>query len=77
MYLGFFIGWIGLWVVFGHANLVAIAVASAAILGVALFVLLYEEPTLRKLFGADYEEYCRNVHRWVPRMHAWQPARRL
>jgi protein-S-isoprenylcysteine O-methyltransferase Ste14 len=34
-------------------------------------VLLYEEPHLRKKFGADYEEYCRNVRRWVPRMHAW------
>jgi protein-S-isoprenylcysteine O-methyltransferase Ste14 len=77
MYLGFFIGWIGLWVVFGQANLVAFAVAFAAILGVALFVLLYEEPTLRKMFGADYEEYCRNVHRWLPRMRPWEAARRL
>lgn len=23
------------------------------------------EPTLRKKFGAEYEEYCRNVRRWV------------
>jgi protein-S-isoprenylcysteine O-methyltransferase Ste14 len=71
MYLGFFVGWIGLWVVFGRANLVAIAVASAVVAGTALFVLLYEEPTLRKTFGAEYEEYCRNVPRWVPRMRAW------
>ena len=35
------------------------------------FVLLYEEPALRKMFGAEYEEYCRNVRRWVPRMRAW------
>jgi protein-S-isoprenylcysteine O-methyltransferase Ste14 len=41
------------------------------VLGVVLFVLLYEEPHLRKKFGADYEEYCRNVRRWVPRMRAW------
>jgi protein-S-isoprenylcysteine O-methyltransferase Ste14 len=39
--------------------------------GTALFVLLYEEPTLRKMFGAGYEEYCRNVRRWVLRMRAW------
>jgi protein-S-isoprenylcysteine O-methyltransferase Ste14 len=71
MYLGFFVGWLGLWVVFGRANLVAIATASAAVVGMALFVLLYEEPTLRKGFGAEYEEYCRNVPRWLPRMRAW------
>ncbi len=76
MYSGLFAGLIGLWIVFGRANLATIAVACAVILAVALFVLLYEEPTLRKMFGADYEEYCRNVHRWVPRLHPWQPARR-
>ena len=72
MYLGFFAGWIGLWVVFGWANLGAIAAATAVVLGVALFVMLYEEPTLRKMFGADYEKYCRNVGRWVPRLRAWK-----
>jgi protein-S-isoprenylcysteine O-methyltransferase Ste14 len=71
MYLGFIAGWVGLWVIFGRANLVAIAVACVIVLGVVLFVLLYEEPHLRKMFGADYEEYCRNVGRWVPRMRAW------
>jgi protein-S-isoprenylcysteine O-methyltransferase Ste14 len=71
MYLGFFVGWAGLWVVFGRANLAAIAVACTVVLGTALFVLLYEEPHLRKIFGAEYEEYCRNVRRWLPRIHAW------
>src|SRR5450631_3243847 len=71
MYLGFLVGWVGLWVVFGRANLVAIALACVIALGVALFVLLYEEPTLGKMFGEEYQAYCRNVHRWVPRMHAW------
>ena len=73
MYVGFFVGWIGLWVVFGRATLIAIAVAAAAILATALFVLLYEEPTLRRKFGADYEEYCMNVRRWWPRLGAWEP----
>jgi protein-S-isoprenylcysteine O-methyltransferase Ste14 len=71
MYLGFFTGWIGLWVIFGRASLGAIVVACAVILCVTLFVMLYEEPTLRKMFGADYEEYCRNVRRWLPRTRAW------
>jgi len=72
MYLGFAVGWIGLWVVFGHPNPVAIAAVAAVALGVHLFVVLYEEPTLRKKFGADYEEYCRNVHRWWARARAWK-----
>lgn len=33
-----------------------------------LFILLYEEPTLRQLFGEDYSEYCRKVGRWVPKI---------
>ena len=32
-----------------------------------LFVTRYEEPTLRKKFGAAYEDYCRQVPRWFPR----------
>jgi protein-S-isoprenylcysteine O-methyltransferase Ste14 len=71
MYLGFFVGWAGLWIIFGRANWVAIAGACAVLLGTALFVRLYEEPHLRKIFGAQYEEYCRNVRRWMPRMRAW------
>jgi protein-S-isoprenylcysteine O-methyltransferase Ste14 len=31
------------------------------------FVVLYEEPTLRRKFGASYEQYCREVPRWIPR----------
>lgn len=72
MYVGFFVGWIGLWVVFGRASAAVMIGAVAVILGVHLFVLLYEEPTLRRLFGADYEEYCRNVSRWIPRVTPWQ-----
>jgi protein-S-isoprenylcysteine O-methyltransferase Ste14 len=32
-----------------------------------LFVTLYEEPHLRKTFGAAYKEYCKSVPRWIPR----------
>lgn len=31
-----------------------------------LFVIWYEEPTLRRLFGNEYEQYCSQVHRWRP-----------
>jgi protein-S-isoprenylcysteine O-methyltransferase Ste14 len=71
MYLGFFVGWIGLWIIFGHANGIAIAIACAVVLGVHLFVCFYEEPTLRKMFGADYLQFCQNVNRWLPRLRPW------
>jgi len=74
MYVGFAVGWIGLWIVFGHANPLAIATAAAVALGVHWFVILYEEPTLRRKFGAEYEDYCRNVRRWWPRLKAWDKA---
>ena len=32
-----------------------------------LFVVLYEEPTLRRTFGDEYETYCRSTKRWWPR----------
>jgi protein-S-isoprenylcysteine O-methyltransferase Ste14 len=39
-------------------------------LGVILFVLLYEEPMLRRKFGEEYEAYCNRVPRWLPRFRA-------
>jgi protein-S-isoprenylcysteine O-methyltransferase Ste14 len=32
-----------------------------------LFVMLYEEPHLRRVFGASYDDYLRNVPRWIPK----------
>jgi protein-S-isoprenylcysteine O-methyltransferase Ste14 len=31
-----------------------------------LFVVLYEEPTLRRTFDGDYDAYCQRVGRWWP-----------
>jgi protein-S-isoprenylcysteine O-methyltransferase Ste14 len=36
---------------------------------VNLFVLYYEEPTLRKKFGRAYERYCKEVPRWIPKFN--------
>jgi protein-S-isoprenylcysteine O-methyltransferase Ste14 len=33
-----------------------------------LFVIGYEEPTLRRRFGASYEDYSEHVGRWLPRV---------
>lgn len=71
MYVGFFTGWAGLWIIFGQITKTAIIVTAIGVVGVALFVWLYEEPTLRGKFGIDYEEYCRHVPRWLPRLRPW------
>ena len=43
----------------------ALAAYTAAFLLIThAFVRLYEEPTLRASFGAEYDEYCRRVRRW-------------
>ncbi len=31
-----------------------------------LWVVYYEEPTLRRKFGESYEKYCDSVSRWIP-----------
>jgi protein-S-isoprenylcysteine O-methyltransferase Ste14 len=40
--------------------------AAAVALGVHLFVVGFEEPTLRRQFGERYEAYRRSVSRWIP-----------
>jgi protein-S-isoprenylcysteine O-methyltransferase Ste14 len=37
-----------------------------------LFVVLYEEPTLYRTFGSEYEAYCATVPRWIPGRTAWK-----
>ena len=39
-----------------------------------LFVVLYEEPTLRLTFGMEYETFRANVPRWIPRLTPWRAA---
>lgn len=39
--------------------------------GFTLFVIGYEEPTLRSTFGDAYASYCKGVRRWVPRLRPW------
>ena len=66
---------VGQALLFGSAVLLACAALVA--IGFHLFVVFYEEPTLRRQFGAEYENYCRRVRRWIPRLRAarWQPRR--
>jgi protein-S-isoprenylcysteine O-methyltransferase Ste14 len=40
--------------------------AALFLLMTHVFVVWYEEPTLRRTFDRDYEAYCRRVGRWWP-----------
>ena len=63
-------------VIFGQAlllgNIRVLAYAIFVWLAFHLFVLIYEEPTLRKSFGVEYETFCAHVPRWIPRFSPWR-----
>jgi protein-S-isoprenylcysteine O-methyltransferase Ste14 len=40
-----------------------------------LFVLVYEEPTLRRSFPQDYAAFTAAVPRWIPRLKPWRGGR--
>ncbi len=46
-----------------------LSIFTAGFLAVAhMFVVWYEEPTLRRTFGDEYEAYSRRVRRWWPKI---------
>jgi uncharacterized protein (DUF1810 family)/protein-S-isoprenylcysteine O-methyltransferase Ste14 len=51
---------------------ILIAYAAVFAVAVAAFVHRYEEPTLRRRFGEQYEAYRRAVPRWWPRREPWE-----
>ena len=60
----------------------AVAFASVGVLvwfglfavAVVSFVTGYEQPTLRRTYGASYDAYCRAVPAWWPRLTPWDGA---
>ena len=58
IFLGHFL-WFGYWALLTYTVM--------AFIGVHVFVVLYEEPTLKRKFGAAYEEYLNRVPRWIPK----------
>jgi len=69
MYLAVFTLIAGQGLLFGSRG--TLEYAAGVWLAFALFVMAYEEPTLRRRYGAQYEEYCAHVRRWWPRRVAW------
>ncbi|MGD0057954.1 MAG: isoprenylcysteine carboxylmethyltransferase family protein [Verrucomicrobiia bacterium] len=50
-----------------YKSVALLSYAGLFVLVTHLFVVLYEEPTLRRTFGNDYEVYCAHVGRWWPK----------
>jgi protein-S-isoprenylcysteine O-methyltransferase Ste14 len=68
IYLAGFLLLLGTYVLFFKWNR---ADAMAAVILAAFFhlrVVRSEEPALRRRFGIAYDEYCRRVPRWIPRL---------
>ena len=55
---------------FGQAKL--LVYAALLWLGFHLFVVGYEEPTLRQQYGPEYDRFVRAVPRWLPRLRPWE-----
>lgn len=72
MYLSVLAVILGQALILGAAAVFAYAALAAA--GFALFVRFYEEPTLRRQFGQDYDVYAAQVPRWLPRLKPWNPG---
>ena len=70
MYIGVSSVIFGQFLLLGDVNLFWYGVLVA--IGFHIFVLAYEEPTLRRTFGEEYEVFCANVPRWIPRLSAWR-----
>lgn len=49
-----------------YRSVILLAYGGTFLLITHLFVLCYEEPTLRRTFGPEYEVYCHRVRRWLP-----------
>jgi protein-S-isoprenylcysteine O-methyltransferase Ste14 len=65
MYLGVIVAVLGWAALFATAGLLVYAVFVAICCDI--FVVLYEEPRLHELFGAEYDDYRMRVGRWLPR----------
>ena len=66
MYLGAGLALSGAALVYRSLALLGYVVALLVI--THAFVVLYEEPTLMRLFGRSYDEYRATVRRWIPRL---------
>lgn len=73
MYVAVVTAILGQALLFGDVRL--LAYAGLVALAFVAFVRVYEEPTLRRRYGEQYEAYRRAVPAWFPRLRPWDPHR--
>jgi protein-S-isoprenylcysteine O-methyltransferase Ste14 len=73
MYVAVTAAIVGQALLFGRIGLLIYAAAVGA--AMVAFVYAYEEPTLRRQYGEEYEAYRRAVPGWWPRWRPWRPGR--
>ena len=64
------------WVIVGQGLLFAdvrlFYYVAAVWLATHIFVITYEEPTLRRTYREEYEFFYSHVPRWIPRFTPWK-----
>jgi protein-S-isoprenylcysteine O-methyltransferase Ste14 len=71
MYVGLLTAILGQALLFGSPALVIYA--AVVWVATASFVHWYEEPTLTRQYGREYELYRHHVRAWLPRVRPWTP----
>ena len=69
IYVGTLVILVGEALLLGQLTLIGYAVVVWGL--AAIFVRVYEEPTLARRFGAGYTAYRSAVPAWRPRLHPW------
>jgi protein-S-isoprenylcysteine O-methyltransferase Ste14 len=61
---------LGEWLLLGENRLLVYGIVFW--LACHIFVVAYEEPTLARDFGTEYDAYRTAVPRWIPRLRPWR-----
>jgi protein-S-isoprenylcysteine O-methyltransferase Ste14 len=72
MYVGLLVAILGQALLFGSVGVLVYAAVVWVV--TASFVRWYEQPTLSRRYGSDYESYRQNVPAWIPRLTPWTPG---
>jgi protein-S-isoprenylcysteine O-methyltransferase Ste14 len=72
LYVGNMLIYLGIFLMFGHLLCLAIGILSFAF--IYFSIVATEEKFLKEKFGEEYESYCKQVPRWIPRLSLFKEA---